>query len=162
MQRLSAPTRDEVDNAHRRHKWVDIGVPSFRNLFFISRWRTLGWLVLAASSLPLHLFYNSAVFAQISATDYSIFIIDPSFINGASFNATPLSASYDASYYSTALQWLQNHTNNLDNLSTTDCISTYAKQMQTERGDILAVTLPATDAASNSLYSMYDYRPGNS
>lgn len=57
MQCLSAPTRPEIDAAHARRKWMDIGVPSLRNLGRINRKRLLLWLLLALSSLPLHLLY---------------------------------------------------------------------------------------------------------
>lgn len=55
MQRLVAPTRKEVDMAHAKKKWMDIGIPSVRNLFYINKWRVVLWLLLAASSVPLHL-----------------------------------------------------------------------------------------------------------
>ena len=32
MQCLSAPTRQDLDQAHRNDSWMDIGVPSMRNL----------------------------------------------------------------------------------------------------------------------------------
>lgn len=32
MQCGSAPTRKDVDKAHLQHRWLDIGVPSIRNL----------------------------------------------------------------------------------------------------------------------------------
>lgn len=55
MRCLSAPSRKEIDLAHAKHKWMDIGVSGLRNLRFISRWRVLLWALLALSSLPLHL-----------------------------------------------------------------------------------------------------------
>jgi hypothetical protein len=55
MQCLSAPTRKEVDRAHASRRWLDIGIPSFRNLRHITRWRLALWLLLGISSLPLHL-----------------------------------------------------------------------------------------------------------
>jgi hypothetical protein len=55
MQCLSAPTRSEVDDAHSTGKWLDIGVPSVRNLGRIARKRVILWWLLGASSLPLHL-----------------------------------------------------------------------------------------------------------
>ena len=55
MQCLNAPTRDEVDKAHSEKKWVDIGVPSFRNLSFMTKSKLLMWSLLALSSIPLHL-----------------------------------------------------------------------------------------------------------
>jgi len=55
MQCLSSPTRAEVDRAHRKGEWLDIGVPSMRNLTKIGKRRRLLWWLLALSSLPLHL-----------------------------------------------------------------------------------------------------------
>ena len=55
MQCLSAPTRKEVDEAHAKGKWLDIGVPSVRNLTNIAKPRVGMWLGLALTSLPLHL-----------------------------------------------------------------------------------------------------------
>lgn len=55
MQCLIAPTRSDRDKAHAKEKWLDIGVPSMRNMWSISRKRRLLWLLLSASSFPLHL-----------------------------------------------------------------------------------------------------------
>lgn len=54
MQRLVAPTRKEIDVAHARRQYLDIGIPSMRNLGSISRARMLLWTLLALSSVPLH------------------------------------------------------------------------------------------------------------
>src|SRR4051812_17828327 len=54
MQRLVSPTRREVDVCHGKKKWLDIGMPSVRNLFSISKGRTAIWFLLALSSAPLH------------------------------------------------------------------------------------------------------------
>jgi hypothetical protein len=55
MQCLSAPTRTDIDRAHAKLTWLDIGVPSIRNLEHISRRRFWLWLLLGLSSVPLHL-----------------------------------------------------------------------------------------------------------
>lgn len=55
MQCLSAPTRSEIDVAHHKGDWLDVGIPSVRNLFRIKKKRTFLWLLLALSSIPLHL-----------------------------------------------------------------------------------------------------------
>lgn len=73
MQCLASPTREEVDKAHRRQIWLDIGVPSVRNLRHISWYRITLWSLLALSGVPLHLLYNSAVFSTLAATEYSVF-----------------------------------------------------------------------------------------
>lgn len=57
MQLLVAPTRHEVDKAHEKSFWLDIGTPSVRNLRKIARVRVLTWLCLGFSSALLHLSY---------------------------------------------------------------------------------------------------------
>lgn len=55
MQVLSSPTRSEIDRAHRMGDWLDVGVLSLRNLRLISRKRATLCVLLALSSVPLHL-----------------------------------------------------------------------------------------------------------
>lgn len=86
MQCMSAPTRKEVDKAHRKGEWLDIGIQSVRNIFSISKKRAGLYFLLGLSSLPLHLLlvlhlymevgtiltltsYNSTVFSSIAATN---------------------------------------------------------------------------------------------
>lgn len=55
MQCLSAPTRKDTDRAHSRKKWMDIGIPSFRNIFQLDNRRVTVWSLLVMTSLLLHL-----------------------------------------------------------------------------------------------------------
>ena len=55
MQVLCSPTRHDIDTAHSNGRWVDIGLLSFRNLKVIPRKRVALVLLLAFSSIPLHL-----------------------------------------------------------------------------------------------------------
>ena len=57
MQCLAAPTRAEVDRAHAKGRYLDVGVQSVRNLWFISKWRVSIWCILALTSVPVHLMY---------------------------------------------------------------------------------------------------------
>ncbi len=57
MQLQAAPTRADVDRAHERGRWLDIGVSSVRNIRYIGNGRRLAWLLLAVSSVPIHLMY---------------------------------------------------------------------------------------------------------
>lgn len=59
MQCLSAPTRTDVNQAHASGTWLDVGIPSIRNLKHISRRRLCLWLLLGLSSVPLHLLWVS-------------------------------------------------------------------------------------------------------
>lgn len=53
-QLLSSPSRQDVDRAHINGKWMTIGAPSLRNLTAIPTWRVTLWIVLYASSIPIH------------------------------------------------------------------------------------------------------------
>jgi hypothetical protein len=55
MQGLTAPSRSDVNAAHAKGKWVEIGTSSVRNLFYVRRRNVWIWGVLAVSSLPFHL-----------------------------------------------------------------------------------------------------------
>lgn len=55
MQRLCAPTRSDIDEEHAQGRWMDIGVPSIRNLKVVSLKRKILWVSLGISSIPLHL-----------------------------------------------------------------------------------------------------------
>lgn len=55
MQLLVAPSREEVDKAHRQTRWLDIGTQSMRNLRNVSNYRKILWVCLAMSSGGLHL-----------------------------------------------------------------------------------------------------------
>ena len=57
QQCLAAPTRSEVDASHERRRWMDIGVPSIRNLFRIKTERIFLWIAIGITSIPLHLLY---------------------------------------------------------------------------------------------------------
>ncbi|PVH86401.1 hypothetical protein DL98DRAFT_602140 [Cadophora sp. DSE1049] len=84
MQLQAAPTRANINQAHGNGKWLDIGVPSLRNLTSIGPWRQLSWFLLASSSLPLHLIYNSAVFTSLASSDHTVAVVNSHFLNSTS------------------------------------------------------------------------------
>ncbi|KAI8946798.1 hypothetical protein F4801DRAFT_596060 [Xylaria longipes] len=86
IQLQASPTRAEVDKAHKLNEWLDIGAPSLKNLRYISRWRLASCIVLAFSSLPIHLIFNSAVFQSLASNDYSVAVVKNSFLSGASWD----------------------------------------------------------------------------
>jgi hypothetical protein len=55
MQVLSSPTRTDIDKAHARDQWLEIGILSPRNMRSLPRKRGLLCLLLSLSSIPLHL-----------------------------------------------------------------------------------------------------------
>ena len=169
MQRLSAPTRTEINEAHAKRKYLDIGIPSFRNLGRIGHFRTLLWMVLACSSLPLHLLYNSAIFTQITASSYIAFAVQSNFLTGAPFSLSELSnelgsagtpeTPINPNFPDEELLWLQAHLSELDRLDTTDCINAYTgADLIFDRGDVLLigdVTPGKGHAPNNSVEASY-------
>jgi len=72
QQCLAAPTRSEIDAAHARRRWMDIGVPSIRNLFRIKAERTFLWIVIGLASVPLHLLYVSILMPTVALANWTI------------------------------------------------------------------------------------------
>lgn len=140
MQCLASPTRKEVDKAHAQQVWLDIGVPSVRNLSRISRRRALLWFCLAISSLPLHLFYNSAIFSTLESQKYVVLGASPESISNILQNwSTPGQnasgselPSYDLLRFRNASDW--------ERLENEACIETYAQELMSAHGDLLAVS----------------------
>lgn len=83
IQCLSSPSRKEIQVAHDRKKWLSIGTPNIRNLFFISREKLCIILLLIVSSFPLHTFWNAVVFETITTNDYLAVVATENFITGA-------------------------------------------------------------------------------
>ena len=135
MQCLSSPTREEVDRAHQRQIWLDIGVPSIRNLRQISWYKIALWWSLALSSIPLHLLYNSAVFSTLAAVEYSVYASSSDFSAGSGFNwSRPIFGSTTHTFK--ALQ----DVSNWQRLENTECINAYGQPFVSAHGDLLAIS----------------------
>jgi hypothetical protein len=88
LQLIAAPTRNEIDRAHEKGIWLDIGVPSLRNLRHISRGSRVMWFLLALSSLPIHFLYNSAVISSLTQNSYAYLVITDDFLKTPFTNET--------------------------------------------------------------------------
>ena len=134
MQCLAFPTRSEIDKAHRKCIWLDIGTPSVRNLRWIS-WSRIGlWWVLAVSSIPLHLFWNSAVLSTLFSREYNIWVAPPNFPTGAPF-IPPLYPFDDIAYQQPAM-----NASALQRLDPRACLEAYAGSINSNRGDVVLVS----------------------
>ncbi|KAL5597141.1 hypothetical protein FOBRF1_010934 [Fusarium oxysporum] len=86
MQILNAPSRVELDRAHARSGWVNIGAPSMRNFLYLGPVKFTCWLILACSSVPIHLFFNSLVFQAAEVrSGFGMTIAAESFVKGAQY-----------------------------------------------------------------------------
>ncbi|KAG9230910.1 hypothetical protein BJ875DRAFT_470951 [Amylocarpus encephaloides] len=78
MQCISAPTRAEVSRQHSRGRYLDIGLPSIRNLH--GRKKKILFTLLVVSTMPLHFLWNSAVFKTTQKMDYKVNVVTPAFL----------------------------------------------------------------------------------
>ncbi|KAF2023167.1 hypothetical protein EK21DRAFT_119025 [Setomelanomma holmii] len=154
MQYLSAPTRGEVSRAHASGKWLDIGVLSFRNLLTIEKKRVLLWSVLAVTSLPLHLFYNSMIFFTSGSNAYWTLQVSAGFVDDRSGlfayePSPPNNVSQPA--FTNEVQRMRTllQRDALERLDPIDCINAYNVKYQSTYGSVLLVS-------DNTTATVYD------
>lgn len=63
MQIVISPSRKEINQSHARLRALKIGLQSPTNIPFLSRIKQICWFILLLSSIPIHLFFNSAVYS---------------------------------------------------------------------------------------------------
>lgn len=132
MQCVSAPTRHESDQAHSKRDWVDISIPSIRNIFRISWQRRILWILLALSSTPIHVLYNFAVFRTLDNNLYSPVLFGPSFLDGE-----PVPERF-AEVLAVQGTYMAN-TSSFRNLSPEACIETYSMYYLSGHGDVILI-----------------------
>ena len=157
MQCVSSPSRPEIDRAHSQHIWLDIGVPSVRNLRRVSWNKIILWWLFAISTIPLHLLYNSAVFSTIGANQFEVFIGLENLVTGAGLDS---SLPFDTEFHSNRTLAYFQQAANWDNLTNEACIKVYMRDYVTDNTNVLAVTSALNDSSSivNTTYPAYVYR----
>ncbi|KAI0101532.1 hypothetical protein GGR51DRAFT_331731 [Nemania sp. FL0031] len=86
MQVLNSPSRSEINEAHRWLRSIDIGVPSIKNLQHVSYFKLTSWGIFLVSSIPIHLFFNSAIFhTAYRGSQWHLTIATEAFIKGAPY-----------------------------------------------------------------------------
>ena len=153
MQCLSAPTRNEANLSRSNRSWLDIGVPSVRNLWHISRIRVVLWILLAASSLPLHLLWNIALVATLQTNEYAVAVVPNDYelslrydLDGLRYNCNSSLPGLNASgYYDVSCIMITlSDTNTLTRLEPPECIEQYGKKLQSDWSNLLVVTKTTT------------------
>ncbi|KAF7511429.1 hypothetical protein GJ744_004618 [Endocarpon pusillum] len=165
MQCLTAPTRSEIDKAHAKSIWLDIGVHSVRNLRHVSPGKAVLWLALLVSTFPLHLLWNSAVFTTTTFNDYSGLVVTKDFLVSnsslgidCSEQAMDEHIQNDQSSY--VVCWLHQHvqqnSTSMIKMTPEQCMTAYATGIEASNFNFLAVTKDATIKEQSK-----QFRPGN-
>ena len=162
MQCLCSPTRKEIDQAHARGDWLDIGVPSVRNIWRMNWRRTVLWWLLALSSIPIHLLYNSAVFKSLAANQYYIMVVNEDFLQGNVSGNWSESSVYEQTSLLEAEAVQRQFTKHnaymndtlVHNLTNTDCMQAYASSFVSDYLSLLAVTSAQEDQTNDTVFHM--------
>ncbi|KAI5858024.1 hypothetical protein BZA05DRAFT_331044 [Tricharina praecox] len=147
QQCLTSPTREEVDRAHAKGEWLDIGVPSVKNLRRVKRSRMVLWWFLAVTSVPLHLLYNSAAFTTIASNDYLVAVIPENTFSSEppTMNFTRSEITEDTYYPNlnnyTPQSWVEflAHARNWTAISPRECFIEYDKTFVSGKRNVAVV-----------------------
>ncbi|KAJ5931033.1 hypothetical protein N7466_006526 [Penicillium verhagenii] len=114
-QLLVAPTRKDIEKAHKTRKTLDIGIQSFRNLRAVDTPRRVLWVLLMISSGLLHLFWNTVVFAASPKVSYNVGVVTSDYLE----DTTPWN------YSMPGIDQIRRNATHLTPLSRADCIERY-------------------------------------
>ncbi|PUU76457.1 hypothetical protein B9Z19DRAFT_1194721 [Tuber borchii] len=171
QQCLAAPTRREIDTAHSRIRWMDIGVPSIRNLFNIKAERTFLWIAIGITSIPLHLLYNSAVHTLLTANDFEIYIVtkdhfEPgAYTNTSSHVFMPFGIDHAADRWTNAdvqlfysmLEGSNTGTERYEDLEPSECAKRYNTDFLSTNRNLFLITSHTSNATDNDTLLDYVY-----
>jgi hypothetical protein len=176
MQGMTAPTREEVDEAHAKGIWLEIGTHSVRNLFHVKKRNLWIWMLLALTSMPLHLFFNAVFFTTSQTNQYAVAVVSRNIFTNATFEPTEANSSpdlfeqwygdcegavcsFDLRKNSTVIELIQNATNmsrstEYVRMEPMECLQNYSSGFMRSYGDVLVVS-SHSDTRSSVLWTRY-------
>ena len=155
MQCLSAPTRKDVDRAHAAGSFLNTGISSVHNVLRNVSWKSLVWMSLVLTTIPIHLLLNSAFFGALQANNYGVMVATQGW-EKRDFEMYGSTQTFDGyaqsfglfnssvgtrlvgSFASNMLHLAQS--NELETLSKDDCFRRYSKQLQSTSSNVVVVT----------------------
>lgn len=149
MQRLLAPTREDIDKAHATGEGLNVGTLAILNLSLLGRARKSVFTFLWASSLPIHLLFNSLfVYSSTNAAWPSyVFVLSASQLH--SFQSDNTSLTNSSPRQITGLsssesvldqaQYIFRQQPQLTDLAVRDCIDIFGSGSSEEWGDVFVI-----------------------
>ena len=157
MQVLVAPRRCDVDRAHATGTSIEIGVQSWRNLQYVPRRSAVFWVLLAVSTIPLHLVFNSTILESRASTDFLLVMASERFLEGAPWDpaggALLRGGNKPPSKLTDMQRSLAEEPTRWQKMSIQDCFDRYndTSRSLTERRDVVMVLgLGTTEPSSNT------------
>lgn len=141
MQCVSAPTRNDIDKAHRQRIWIDIGISSIRNSRQISWPRKAIWFLLVVSSVPLHLTYNSVIFPSTSNVDYAVSVVTKDFLgSNVSVGEETMAGQQLTDLSKNELTHLRDVKHSLTDIGYKDCIDIFGQLVVSNWKELVLVS----------------------
>ncbi|KAE8446216.1 hypothetical protein EG329_012441 [Mollisiaceae sp. DMI_Dod_QoI] len=113
---------------------LNVVVTALRNLTYIKRPRMVLWVLLAASSVPLHLMFNSALFVSLTANEYVVATVSEDFVSGANWSLPDTDLRQQS-----IIGEMQQNISSYDKLDISTCIKQYGVDYLSDRRHVLAV-----------------------
>ncbi|KAK8139270.1 hypothetical protein PG984_002650 [Apiospora sp. TS-2023a] len=140
FQILSSPTRTELASAHNKKQWLDIGIPSLRNLFHVSGLRTALVAVALLCAVSTQIIYNAVIFTSPTGFKSDIVVVTSDFVTGAPFaNGSEFNR---AGMSQTDIFTLQNdaRAGKLSDLATVPCLQQVGGEFDTTTDALILIT----------------------
>lgn len=163
MQCLSVPSASEVRRAHRNGRSLQIGVSSPSNLFYMSQSKATLWCIMGLTSVPVHLFLNSAFHPTWQQNEYLITIMTADYANESLWSACTtthyLEPGYVCDMYTNATS-----SNYFERISNAECMERYSGTMNYQYSDLILVSTWNSSTRLNAIPSNFSKRcdPGPS
>ncbi|CUS09938.1 unnamed protein product, partial [Tuber aestivum] len=148
---------------------MDIGVPSVRNLFRIKRERTLLWVAIGITSIPLHLLYNSAVYTTLAGNDFIVTVVtnnhfeQPTYSNMTEallatyrevHNETDrpkdFAGGYDIRLWGDVLEGYNKNPQSYEDLAPAKCAKLYNTDLMSNHRNLFLITKHSSNTAHNN------------
>ncbi|OHE95279.1 hypothetical protein CORC01_09424 [Colletotrichum orchidophilum] len=88
FQVLSSPTRIEIEMAHDGRRWLDLGIPSFRNLRFVSKPRVVMTAIIMLAAVGTQVIYNAVIFSTQPGYAHQVVFVTQEFLASGQFSNT--------------------------------------------------------------------------
>ncbi|TIC91649.1 hypothetical protein CH35J_010754 [Colletotrichum higginsianum] len=140
FQVLSSPTRIEIEMAHDGRRWLDIGIPSFRNLRFVSKPRVVMTAIIMLAALSTQVIYNAVIFSTQPAFAHQVVFVTQDFLTSGQFsNASETNAGGLSRFDILGLQNLASR-RQLTNLTNAACAAQFGGVFQSDFSAVVLVT----------------------
>jgi hypothetical protein len=159
MQTLNAPNRQEIEKAHQSACFLNVGISSPSNLRHTSRLKRTLYVLLALSTVPIHLVLNSAIFASLQANNYGVIIVSQDYVTDRTWDANVAlrNKTVLGRFVYDLRDSLSQGKINFANHSAKECIQTYGNNLQSTASNVVLVTTEISKRWANLPASNYSF-----